>query len=130
MTPIDLLNAIEQLMDRPYTHGSDEEILETNRLREIMRSLIARERIKYLKPNRKWQLIGDNEWIFGKKVRGFVRDCVIHVYFDEEADLEGAWKWRLGIDPFTNGRAHSLSDAILFSEERLAEEMSERSAKE
>lgn len=37
-----------------------------------------------------WQFIGDSEWIFGKMVRGIVRDTVAEVYHDEE---QGGWVW-------------------------------------
>lgn len=36
-----------------------------------------------------WQFRGDDEWVFGEKVRGIVRYPRAEVYFDEER----GWVW-------------------------------------
>lgn len=41
-----------------------------------------------------WQLIGDNEWIFGEKIRGLIRVILAEVYYDEDRDdPHGWWIW-------------------------------------
>lgn len=42
-----------------------------------------------------WQMIsGDDEWVFGIKIRGIVRELFAEIYFDPDRDdPEGGWRW-------------------------------------
>lgn len=65
-----------------------------------------------------WQLTGDDEWVFGEKVRGMVRQAVAEIYFDEDLDgSPGGWIW------FTRehgrGRAVSRPQAVYAVEAAL-----------
>lgn len=46
-----------------------------------------------------WQFFGDDNWIFGVKIRGVkirgvIRDVLAEVYFAEEVNgPEGSWSW-------------------------------------
>lgn len=42
-----------------------------------------------------WQMIsGDNEWVFGVKIRGIIRELLAEIYFDPDRDSpQGGWHW-------------------------------------
>ena len=41
-----------------------------------------------------WQFQGDDQWVFGKKIRGVVRYPIAEIYFDEEqTGRNGGWIW-------------------------------------
>lgn len=64
-----------------------------------------------------WQYIGDDQWIYGTKVRGLVRQRIAEVYFDEDCDSPlGGWQWMAGQ---RRGNAHSLAAAIQSAEEEI-----------
>lgn len=72
---------------------------------------------------REWQLLGQDDWVFGVKVRGIVRDYEAQIYFDEDDDSrEGGWKWLVFGSPTregASGRAMNLTYALQLCEERL-----------
>jgi hypothetical protein len=47
-----------------------------------------------------WQLMGEDDWVFGVKVRGAVRCYTGCIYFDEDIDSnEGGWVWIALVGP-------------------------------
>jgi hypothetical protein len=61
-----------------------------------------------------WQHVGDDSWLFGRMVRGLVRDPVAEAYYDEDH----GWVWFLhGCQ--TRGLSSSLQQAIKSVEEIL-----------
>lgn len=52
-----------------------------------------------------WQFHGDDEWVFGRKVRGMVRWPRAEIYFNEELDsCKGGWIWMAWVGPKRNYR--------------------------
>jgi hypothetical protein len=54
-----------------------------------------------------WQMLSEDSWVFGPKVRGIVRDYYAQVYFDEEIGKMGSehehspeygWVWIAHVD--------------------------------
>ena len=70
---------------------------------------------------REWQLIANNEWVFGEKIRGIVRFREGEVWH-EESDSVCRWKWIVR-GPKNNivkrGRGPNLTAAIEAVEEEL-----------
>ncbi len=69
-----------------------------------------------------WQFVGDNEWIFGVKVRGVIRKLVAEIYYDEDSnDRRGGWVWMTYQDGGmgTRGKSISRTFAIIDAEEAL-----------
>jgi hypothetical protein len=66
-----------------------------------------------------WQLHDDNEWRFGKVVRGAVREPYLaEVYYDEDKDP--SWVWFARLDPVPGRRprgAENSFDAALTAAE-------------
>lgn len=74
-----------------------------------------------------WQLIGENEWIFGHKIRGIVRKRLAEVYYtDGNADGRSyGWVWFLSINGNSHpprGKESNLRLAIEAAEEALQKE--------
>ena len=75
-----------------------------------------------------WQMMsGNNEWVFGVKIRGIVRKPLAEVYFNEDIKQDGdpeygwvwfAWTGRKDGQP-ERGVACSLPAAVLFCENAL-----------
>lgn len=73
--------------------------------------------------------LGQDDWVFGEKVRGIVRVRVAEVYYNENStDPKGGWIWVLlgkgRVGAWDNGRPNrgisaSLSDAICDAEEAM-----------
>lgn len=76
-----------------------------------------------------WQMVGQDDWIFGEKIRGIVRTQLALVYYNEEPrNPEGGWIWRLLGEPCNaamatgrpyRGASPSLSAAIWQAEQAL-----------
>ena len=69
-----------------------------------------------------WQLIDENQWVFGHKVRGLVRERLAEVYYDEQKDPSWIWMCqgaRTEEGQMTRGRANSLVFAVESAEEVL-----------
>ncbi len=74
-----------------------------------------------------WQFRGDDSWVLGEKLRGFVRNMRGEVYFDKDCQSrEGGWKWRaiLSVDPVegiesVNGITANIYWAVRAVEEAL-----------
>lgn len=67
-----------------------------------------------------WQYHGDDQWVFGLKVRGFVRDVIGEIYFDEDRDdLRGGWVWMTHGLLSNRGVAPTIYDAVRQVEESL-----------
>lgn len=68
-----------------------------------------------------WQLIGKNQWVFGTKVRGVIRNELAVVYRDPDQDYPWVW-W--ATDPLGSrtgyGTARNLTDALEKAEEHLS----------
>jgi hypothetical protein len=59
-----------------------------------------------------WQFTGDDQWIFGPKVRGLVR-MVAELYFDEAYEGRGGgWRWMTHVGNKVCGRAGSFREAV------------------
>ncbi len=60
-----------------------------------------------------WQLVDEDNWIFGEKIRGIIRHQKAEIYFDEEwTGREGGWRWMIFGESLTGGYAPSRSAAI------------------
>lgn len=65
-----------------------------------------------------WQHLGDNDWVFGKKVRGIVRESMAEVYFNDEGHQDKYFGWVWFIRPNAGGTtvdrgvSHSLRSAV------------------
>ena len=60
-----------------------------------------------------WQLIGDDHWVFGLKVRGVIRRRLAEVYHDP--NRQHPWVWMVRDKELTfakNGLGYNLSDAL------------------
>lgn len=41
-----------------------------------------------------WQMVGEDDWVFGVRVRGLVRSTLAYFYFNEDInDERGGWVW-------------------------------------
>jgi hypothetical protein len=73
-----------------------------------------------------WQMVsGDNEWVFGIKIRGIIRELFAEIYFDPDNDNpEGGWRWMvhaptpIEVEP-PNGFAINYQEAIKECEQAL-----------
>jgi len=63
-----------------------------------------------------WQLIDENDWILGEKVRGIVRHSIAEVWYDEDK----GWHWRLPGEG-NRGLCGCLTDAIEAAETKVEE---------
>lgn len=69
-----------------------------------------------------WQMVGQDDWVFGEKIRGVVRVTLAQLYFDEDSlHPTGGWRWLLLHEAYEmaqkNGRpvrgtGASLPDAV------------------
>lgn len=68
-----------------------------------------------------WQLVFDDTWIFGLKIRGIVRQRLAEVWFDPDClSREGGWHWlAYNTTPPRRGIAANRSLAIWEAEKRL-----------
>jgi hypothetical protein len=70
-----------------------------------------------LRLDAEWQHLGDDEWVFGVKVRGIARDRLAELYFDPDSNNpRGGWFWMVYGPPATRGAATSLSAAVRAAE--------------
>jgi hypothetical protein len=74
-----------------------------------------------------WQLVGTDNWIFGEKVRGLVRNKKAEIYYNDEwTGKEGGWRWKVfNGKPDVGGYAASRGWAIYNCELELGYEISE-----
>jgi hypothetical protein len=67
-----------------------------------------------------WQLVDKDNWIFGEKIRGIVRDKKAEIYINESYNgKEGGWFWRVFGDKATGGVTYSRNQAIWVCEVAL-----------
>jgi hypothetical protein len=67
-----------------------------------------------------WQFIGDDQWIFGEKIRGLVRRRIAEVYFDEDLDdPRGGWVWMTWSTEAKRGNSYTLEEAVECCESEL-----------
>ena len=79
--------------------------------------------------NAEWQMVGQDEWVFGEKIRGVVRSQLAELYYNEDSDHPaGGWIWLLLGKAYkqakTNGKptrgvSGSLSAAVWDAEEAM-----------
>jgi hypothetical protein len=74
--------------------------------------------------DQEWQLVGKDDWMFGRKVRGLVRRPMALAWRDESRhDPRGNWIWCAfprGDPVGTGGFATSLAAAVTAAEGALA----------
>lgn len=71
--------------------------------------------------NLEWQLIDENQWVFGRKVRGIVRDPIGEVYLDEERNPSWIWfVWKEGVD---EGRVRNACNNLRWAIEAVEAEV-------
>lgn len=67
-----------------------------------------------------WQYLGDDDWVFGTKVRGVVRQCYAYIEYDKKPE---EWRWIayhfLDDNECRVGHAPTLCEAIEEAEEAL-----------
>lgn len=56
-----------------------------------------------------WQLVGEDNWTFGPKVRGLVRP-VGEIYFDEDKPV--GWRWMTFVGDRAGGYEHVFQFAV------------------
>jgi hypothetical protein len=67
-----------------------------------------------------WQYVGDNQWDFGIKIRGAVREKAADVFFDEAySGPDGGWVWIVYTPNLTRGRAAKRHWAMAEAEKVL-----------
>jgi len=64
-----------------------------------------------------WQMYGQDEWMFGIKIRGIVRNPLAEIYFDDEKNY--GWIWLLLDGTEKRGVEPNLQFAIKAAEEAL-----------
>lgn len=64
-----------------------------------------------------WQYLGDNDWWFGRKVRGLVRDVLVRIYFLDDRN-GGEWYWKTK-DAMRPTKANSFVAAVEAAEAEL-----------
>lgn len=71
-----------------------------------------------------WQHTGNNDWIFGMKVRGLVRDPRAEIYFNDSDGPTGGWVWMAWPSgrpgrPVVRGVEEQFQDAAIEAERAL-----------
>ena len=77
--------------------------------------------------NREWQHMGEDEWVFGVKVRGIIRHSYADIYFDEDlvgfVGTNGGWVWMVSAEAdgviTVRGTASSFTLAVASCEKAL-----------